>query len=99
MPADALASHLSTRIPLVRSMCLQQAALVCVVPTAAAHPPDQLYFTPYVVPRWLPVLDLAGPFAGACPARSKPEGVGTHQLAIDAERLWQWAEAALQATL
>lgn len=75
----------------------EQAAMVCIAPILSAEPEKDLYLSPYWVPNFLPFLDLAGPFVGARPTLSKPEYVGVDQMGADAERLWQWGEALLNA--
>ena len=66
------------------------------------HPrPTRLYFCPYVTTaRLQPLLELAGPFAGARPAHCKAEREAAGDLKLmlrDAERLWRWAEETVLA--
>ena len=72
------------------------------VHAAAAQPaPTRLYFCPYVTTaRLQPLLELAGPFAGARPAHCKAEREAAGDLELmlrDAERLWRWAEETVLA--
>ena len=74
-----------------------QGAATSIAAAAADEPLPALYLAPYYTTRWLPALELAGPFFGAQPALSKPEHAGQEELAREAERLWRWGEAALEA--
>ena len=72
------------------------------VHAAAAQPvPTSLYLCPYVTSaRLQPLLELAGPFAGARPAHCKAEREAAGDPEVmrrDAERLWRWAEEAVLA--
>lgn len=85
--------------PIMRLFFLttEQGAVPSLHAAAAQPAPLELYYTPYFTQRWLPRhIELIGPFAGALSAVSKPEREGN--VARDAERLWAWGEAVLDAT-